>query len=548
MSDDKTASVRPAGVEARGWAFRHASRLAWAVDGLDLSIEPGERVLLLGPSGAGKSTLIQALAGVLGDTADEGESRGFLLIDGMPPAAVRGRAGLVLQDPDAQVILARVGDDVAFGCENLGVDRDEIWRRVAWALDAVGLDVALDHPTSQLSGGQKQRLALAGVLAMHPGLLLLDEPTANLDPAGVAEVQHAVARVLERTGATLVVIEHRVDTWASVVDRVVVLEPNGGVSSDGSVEQVLGDAASADRLRDAGVWVPGWRPEAPARRTQPGTRSAFAAGSASRAATGPGAFADSDADADAGAGADDGVLLRATGLSVGRPGQHPVQTDLALELRERELLAIEGPNGAGKSTLALTLAGLLAPQAGSVTASDLLRGDKRVDVSPHRWRSRELLTRIGMVFQDPEHQILKPTVRDDLLVGPRAVAGGRSRRALPTDILDRVDEVLERLRLAHLAEANPYTLSGGEKRRLSVATALVTGPRVLVLDEPTFGQDARTWRELVALLAELRDDGTSIVAVSHDAEFVRVLADRRIEVRATTAAARTDERFGGVIA
>jgi energy-coupling factor transporter ATP-binding protein EcfA2 len=546
VSDDKTASVRPAGVEARGWAFRHASRLAWAVDGLDLSIEPGERVLLLGPSGAGKSTLIHALAGVLGDTADEGESRGSLLIDGMLPAAVRGRAGLVLQDPDSQVILARVGDDVAFGCENLGVDRDEIWRRVAWALDAVGLDVALDHPTSQLSGGQKQRLALAGVLAMHPGLLLLDEPTANLDPAGVAEVRDAVTRVLERTGATLVVIEHRVDTWASVVDRVVVLEPNGGVSADGSIERVLGDAATAERLRDAGVWVPGWRPEAPARRTQPGTSSGFPAGSAPDAATGAGTFAGSGAGS--GAGADEGVLLRAIGLSVGRPGQHPVQTDLALELRNRELLAIEGPNGAGKSTLALTLAGLLAPQVGSVTASDLLRGDNRVDVSPHRWRSRELLTRIGMVFQDPEHQILKPTVREDLLVGPRAVAGGRSRRALPADILGRVDEVLERLRLAHLAEANPYTLSGGEKRRLSVATALVTEPRVLVLDEPTFGQDARTWRELVALLSELRDDGTSIVAVSHDADFVRVLADRRLEVRASSAALRTDERFGGVIA
>ena len=547
-------SVRPARVEARGWAFRHASRLAWAVDGLDLSIAPGERVLLLGPSGAGKSTLIQALAGVLGDTADEGESRGSLLIDGMLPAAVRGRAGLVLQDPDSQVILARVGDDVAFGCENLGVDRDEIWRRVAWALDAVGLDVALDHPTSQMSGGQKQRLALAGVLAMHPGLLLLDEPTANLDPAGVAEVRDAVKRVLERTGATLVVIEHRVDTWASVVDRVVVLEPNGGVSADGSVERVLGDAATADRLREAGVWVPGWRPEAPVRRTQPGTGSGFPAGSGSGAAsasastsgaaTGAGTFAGPDS----GAGADTGVLLRATGLSVGRPGQHPVQTDLELELRDRELLAIEGPNGAGKSTLALTLAGLLAPQAGSVTAGDLLRGDNRVDVSPHRWRSRELLTRIGMVFQDPEHQILKPTVREDLLVGPRAVADGRSRRALPADILARVDEVLERLRLTHLAEANPYTLSGGEKRRLSVATALVTGPRVLVLDEPTFGQDARTWRELVALLSELRDGGTSIVAVSHDADFVRVLADRRIEVRATAVAPRTDERFGGVIA
>ena len=203
--------MRPASVRARGWGWRHAGRLAWAVSDLDLSIEPGERVLVLGASGAGKSTLINGLAGVLGGD-DEGESTGELLINDQRPEAARGEVGLVLQDPDSQVILARVGDDVAFGCENLGVPRDEIWRRVTASLDAVGLDLPLDHPTSALSGGQKQRLALAGVLAMQPGLLLLDEPTANLDAVGVVEVRDAVARVLERTGSTLVVIEHRVDT------------------------------------------------------------------------------------------------------------------------------------------------------------------------------------------------------------------------------------------------------------------------------------------------------------------------------------------------
>jgi energy-coupling factor transport system ATP-binding protein len=197
----------PVRVEARGWGWRHAGRIRWALDGIDLRIAPGERVLLLGPSGSGKSTLLHALAGVHGGE-DEGEQRGSLLVDGADAGAVRGRAGLVLQDPDSQVILARVGDDVAFGCENLGVPRDEIWQRVPEALDAVGLDLPLDHPTSALSGGQKQRLALASALAMRPGLLVLDEPTANLDPAGVAEVRaridHAMALVmLGKQGAGL---------------------------------------------------------------------------------------------------------------------------------------------------------------------------------------------------------------------------------------------------------------------------------------------------------------------------------------------------------
>jgi energy-coupling factor transporter ATP-binding protein EcfA2 len=469
-------------VEALGWGWRHAGRSDFAVHGLDLHIEPGERVLLLGASGSGKSTLIQALAGVLGGE-DEGDEHGRLLVDGEPAIRSRGRVGLVLQDPDSQVVLSRVGDDVAFGCENLGIDRDETWRRVRHALDAVGLDLPLDHPTGSLSGGQKQRLALAGVLAMRPGLLLLDEPTANLDPVGVGEVRDAVARVLDESRATFIVIEHRVDAWLDLVDRVIVLEPGGGVLADGPVREVLD--SEGERLAALGVWVPGRAPAMPRRSRVHG-----------------------------------GGILTTTALSVGR-GKTVLHGAIDLQLHAGSSLAIVGPNGAGKTTLGLTIGGLLPPLAGSVDAAPLA---VTLSPSPIAWRSRDLVTRIGSVFQDPEHQFVAATVRDELAVGPRAA------RMPEVVAAARIDEVVARLRLTRLMDANPFTLSGGEKRRLSVATALVTSPPLLVLDEPTFGQDSRTWAELVALLAELLDAGTSIVSVTHDARFVDAVADSAFEL------------------
>ncbi|SDL14685.1 energy-coupling factor transport system ATP-binding protein [Arthrobacter sp. ov407] len=534
-----STGVRPAAVTARGWGWRHAGRPRPALSGLDLDIQPGERVLLLGPSGAGKSTLLHALAGVLGDGAagasgpagDAGDTEdtdetGSLLIDGAPPRAQRGRAGLVQQDPETQVVLSRLGDDVAFGAENLAVPAAEIWPRVREALDDVGLGrLPLDHPTSALSGGQKQRLALAGILAMRPGLLLLDEPTANLDPAGVLEVRDAVGRCLDKTGATLVVVEHRVGVWKDLVDRIVVLQPgsatdsavlNSAVLIDGPPDRVLAEAR--DMLIGAGVWVPGY---VPATRTRLPAR-------------------------DAGQ-----LLLAADGLAVSRErprraglrdgfrtiAPRPVQSGVSVQVRAGEALTITGPNGAGKSALALTLAGLLRPVAGTVSAAPALSGGASggaighgsgdAGTDPYRWKAQQLIARIGTVFQEPEHQFVTGRVLDELMFGPRHLGYGE----------DRVDELLERLRLTELVDANPYTLSGGEKRRLSVATVLAAHPQVLVLDEPTFGQDANTWAELASFLSELLDAGTAVVSVTHDAEFSAVLGGTELRLRPLETAA-----------
>ena len=489
---------------ARDWGWRHAGRKNPALSGVDLDIAPGERVLVLGPSGSGKSTLMGGLAGLLGG-AEEGEATGTLTVDGVAPAEARGRVGLLMQDPEAQVVLARVGDDVAFGMENLGVAREGIWPRVEESLAAVGLSVPLDHSTTELSGGQKQRLALASILAMGPGLLLLDEPTANLDPSGVAEVRGAVEAVVERTGATMVVVEHRVDVWASLVDRVIVVA-DGAIAADGPLNEVL--EQQGDALRERGIWLPG-------------DDVAAEVGAAPEVA--PASF--EGAEEGVQDGADNGAqtatpIARVADLTIGYDKAAPVRSGIDLTIERGVSTCIVGANGAGKSTFALTLAGLLPPLEGTVEVqtSDGTRGD------PHEWSSKQLLGRMSMVFQEPEYQFLASTVAEELAIGPRAA--GMSEE----EIAPLVDEHLEALGLTTLARANPMTLSGGEKRRLSVATALISAPELLILDEPTFGQDRGTWLGLVRLLRAALARGVTLVSITHDPAFVAAMGQRVVDL------------------
>lgn len=424
---------------AQGLGFRHAGRALPAFEDVSFRIEDGEKVLLLGPSGCGKSTLLGLIAGV----SLEGDTTGTVQVD--------GRVGMVLQDPDSQVIAARLGDDIAFGCENLRVPRPEIWRRVEQAKEAVGLGaLPVDHPTHRLSGGQKQRMALAGVLAMQPDVVVLDEPTANIDPEGVAQIRQAVATTCQ--DKTLIIVEHSVSTWVDVVDRVIILD--GGVVFDGPLDTMPAYP---------GVWMPGVEPD-----LDPGWVDT------ARECT---------------------PLLEAENLSVGWKRSAPLMEGLTLALDARATV-ITGPNGRGKSTLGLTLAGLLEPLAG------------RLHPNTTRMRSRELARQVGMVFQEPEYQFVARTVREEL----------------------GDDGLMERLGLDRLAKANPFTLSGGQKRRLSVGTAIAAKPRLVVLDEPTFGQDMLTFTTTVELLRELADSGVGVVAITHDPLVVKFLGQRRISL------------------
>ncbi|MGC2975407.1 ABC transporter ATP-binding protein [Brevibacterium sp. FAM 25378] len=472
-------------ITACGYSWTHADRDEPAVGPLDLQIAAGERVLLLGASGAGKSTFLHAVAGVLPE--ESGEPAGELLVGGEAPDPRRGSTGLVLQDPDSQVIFSRIGDDVAFGMENLGLPAEVVEARIPSSLRALGLDLPPEHPSAALSGGQKQRLALAGIHAMAPDVIVLDEPTANIDPASATEVRDAVLTVQAETTATMLVVEHRVELWIDHVDQVIVLGRDG-IVAQGPPGQLFTDPELTDTLIDCGIWMP---QDSPAPR-----RGGLSAPPPPRSAAhqvGPLSGSPIEGGRSGRLGE---VLLRTDQLSAARPRMRtPAASDLSLSLRSGQALGLVGANGAGKSTTALTLAGLLPEFSGQVLAEAALReGAKRT--RPFAWPSKQLAARIGMVFQEPAHQFLTSSVAAELELGPR-LAGWSAAEAQA-----RVAELLGGLGLTRLAHAHPQSLSGGEKRRLSVAAMLAPRPRVLIVDEPTFGQDALTWAGLVEMFRD----------------------------------------------
>lgn len=467
-------------VSLQGFGWQYATRTIPALSNISFEIQSGERVLILGASGSGKSTLLRGIAGVLGD--DEGTLSGTITIDGISSQQARGSVGLVGQDPHNNIVLEKVGDDVAFGLENLGIASEEIWPKVKSALDQVGLQVELGRSTQALSGGQKQRLALAGVIAMEPKVIALDEPTSHLDPEGVNELLHTLQKVAHESDVPMIIVEHRVDLWWHFATRIIVVGSTG-VLWDGPPHKLR--TPIAQELEALGVWLPQHirRVIAP---TLPQPRHTD-------------------------------VTVQTRALEVGYDREQPVTSIRNMHFSAGHIHAITGPNGSGKTATALTVAGLLPAVSGEIIAhSSIAQG---LGSHPFAWKSRELLSRIGYVFQAPEHQFVTGSVRRELEVGLRALKLPRE------EIQTRVEEYLVRLKLRDLADVHPFTLSGGQQRRLSVATALITKPHVLICDEPTFGQDATTWLEMVHLFLELRDGGHTLIVVTHDEDFVNAVAD-----------------------
>lgn len=505
---------------------------------VSFTLRKGEVALLLGPSGSGKSTLTLAMNGLIPHEVPA-TMLGTVSIDGTstaetPVAHLSTRVGMVFQDPDAQLVTGSVRDEVAFGPENLRLPVAEVLARSEAALRRVGLWEQRDANPDVLSGGGKQRLALACALAMQSALLVLDEPTANLDPQGAEALYEALTELTKEREHAILLVEHNLDSAVNLVSRVIVLDHTGHIVMDGGVDQVI--RHSAERLVTLGVWLPtatlaamtlrdAGYPIDPLPLTAAELRAALERMPTPR---GPAALAPAHPTLARSRAAQPVITVQNLTMERGRRlTRKRVLHDVSLQVSRGEFVAIIGANGAGKTTLAQTIAGVLTPPRGRVhvAGTDVARAD-----------ARELSARIGFVFQNPEHQFITHTVFDEIAHGLRL------QRVSEDEVRERTNKLLARFELIDRADAHPFHLSGGQKRRLSVGTALVGGAEVLVLDEPTFGQDRARAEELLALLAALRDTGTTVLIVSHDMQLVAEHADRVIALSKGTVAFDGDTR------
>ncbi|RKE64474.1 ABC transporter ATP-binding protein [Microbacterium sp. AG238] len=504
---------------------------AAATRGASFSIEPGEVVLLLGPSGSGKSTVALTLNGLIPQSIPA-TTEGTVLVSGedaatTPLPRLSTRVGMVFQDPDAQLVTGTLLDEVAFGPENLRLPVDEVLARSERALRRMGLWERRHENPDQLSGGGRQRLAIACALAMDSPLLVLDEPTANLDPEGIEDVYAALGEIAAAGDRAILLVEHNLDAAIGFTDRVVVLDHDGRTIADGPIDAVLRERAA--ELHEIGVWLPvstlaalrlreaGYVLE-PLPLTPEELRAgleAAASGDENRTITPPSA-ATSDS---VRVPRDSPTLAPTPVVSVRdltlRRGRATVLHDVDLEVAAGEFVAIVGANGAGKTSLIQAIAGVVRGPRGRIDLGGL---------DPNRADPRTVAERVGFVFQNPEHQFVAHTVFDEL------AHGLRRQRIADDEVRERVDGMLRRFGLEAHAHRHPFLLSGGQKRRLSVGTALIAGAPVLALDEPTFGQDRARADELLHVLRDLNRDGTTILVVTHDMQLVSEYAERCVVV------------------
>ncbi|SFU34126.1 ATP-binding cassette domain-containing protein [Alicyclobacillus macrosporangiidus] len=471
-----------------------------AVSGIDFELHQGESVLFLGPSGCGKSTVAMLCAGLIPE-AVEAKVTGEVVRH--PSLDAPGAVGYVFQDPDAQFCMLRVDDEMAFGLENQGLARAEMAERIRGSLAQVGLAGQERANHAVFSGGMKQKLAIACALAMHPRLLILDEPTANLDPLATRQVFTEIAR-LARAGQTLLVIEHKFDALLPWMDRVVLFDAAGRVHRAGPTAEVIRE--EWDWLVAEGVVAP-WKarpvwldgspeggPDAPS-----GDAADTGAWRVAEPAAAPGAARSAKSAASAGSN----VAEPAFSIRNGRLAYDGrlVWQDVSFDVPRGAFVAIVGPNGAGKSSLLQGMAGLQRLSGGEVR---LFEREIRA------WRPADRVRAVSYCFQNPEYQFIYERVADEL-----------ANRPVGNEVPPETMRLLEAFGLAGCAKQSPFGLSQGQKRRLSVASMLREPHDVYLLDEPTFGQDARTQQAILDRLAALHQEGRTVVITTHDLDLVR---------------------------
>jgi len=494
-----------------------------ALRDLNLTARRGEFVVVLGANGAGKSTLCYLTSGIVPHIYG-GRRRGNVRLVDLDPwdeplYITAQRCGVLMQDPEVQLFMPTLKAELAFGPANLGVPREEILRRVQEALALVRLEGLEEHNPRDLSGGQKQRAALASVLTMQPQVLILDEPTSQLDPLGRWEVGEAIERLKRAGDLTIVMTTHETEEVLHLADQVLVLE-GGETILQGSPAEVF---SQTRRLEQAGVKTPaliqiqarlglkdadrpgGW--SLTVSEVADRVREALGKG---QLALRPEAVPPPPALHNSGP-----VVLEARNLTVEYPGPPPVTAlrDVRLEIRQGEFVGIIGQNGSGKSTLVKCFVGLLRPKKGEV----MFQGQNL-----RRFSVGEIARRIGLVLQNPDYQLFTVSCRDEVRFGLRNVG-------VPEEEIDpRVDEALRRVGLEAYADLFPFRLSFGDRRKLAVAATMALGPEVLIMDEPTTAQDHRGRYQLAELARRFHEEGGTVLMITHDVDLIARYAQRLI--------------------
>jgi energy-coupling factor transporter ATP-binding protein EcfA2 len=469
-------------------SFRYRDRQGAAIHDISFDTKPGEILLIAGASGCGKTTLIRCINGLI-PRSYKGEISGHIAVfdeevKDWPLSRISQRIGTVLQDPERQILGTKVLNEVAFGLENLSLPRKEIHQRASEALDLLKISHLRDRETFNISGGEKQKVALAGVLAMRPSILLLDEPLASLDPASAQDTLDTV-RFLADQGMTVLLVEHRVEDVLRIEPERVMFMSEGEI-------RYLGNLAGLSKVVNyREVKLPAEEIVERARLDPAPVNIRFLPGVEST-------------------GAEKKAIVRFENVAFGYEAEREVLQGINLDIHQGDVIAVLGPNGAGKTTLVKHAIGLLKPKSGRVLVNG--RDTREASVA-------EIASTLGYVFQSPSHMLFAPTVREELSFGPTNL------RHTKEQIEQEVKEALKIVNLVEKEQDPPLALSFGQQKRVSIAAILAMRSRILVMDEPTAGQDYQNYMNFMDSILQM-PGFEAILFITHDVDLAVIYANR----------------------
>ncbi len=435
---------------------------------ISFNVRKNTITLLSGNSGVGKSSLLMCIARVIPNII-EGEIKGEIIYKNTNIAdkgidSISGSIGYMFQDPDSQLCSFTVEDEIAFGLENLNIDPNQMDDIIDRTLDLTGIRHLRMRNLNQLSGGEKQKVALSSILALDPEFIIMDEPTANLDPKSTREIVDLIRKLRDEMGKTILIVEHKVKEIMDIVDDVIEIDEDGAlnIEKDEFFKSYLVKSKLPVKSKKS---------------------------------------------------LEENPVIKVENLSFSYDKDREILKDINFSLYEGEMVAIIGPNGAGKSTLTKLLIGLMDPCKGRI----LIKNKDISEMSP-----KDIGKSLGLIFQNPEHQFIKMTVEKEMALGMEL--GGASQE----EVSFKVDYYLNLFNLSSQKNMNPFSLSQGQKRRLSTASMMINGQPILILDEPTYGQDRENLQELLNLLYDINNRGVSILMITHDMDLVENSCDRYI--------------------